>query len=429
MKNRIQKSLFIYFALTLFFFNSFLTTDIFCQDNQKIVELILDTSGSMNGKLPNGESKISAAKKAVEALVKNLPQGMSLAFRAYGHQFPREEHNCEDTQLLVDFGSVSNIRDDVIGASKNLKAQGYTPITLVLQRATEDFPADFKAEKTIILVSDGKETCEGDPCALAASLKKSGAGIVIHTIGLGVDSATKGQLECIASVSGGKYFPAANARDLIDVLTAAVETKAEDKAEDQGEGRLQVEGADISGHKIFNATTGEKLDQSFSHVKSSIKLPAGIYNVSVGKALWKSIEVKAGETTVLRPGKIAVEDAWYKGHKIMDAETDIQHASVSNTKSSAAVMPGDYIVYFGKATWAVSVCAGETVTLKPGGVSVKYAYIGGHAIFNKQGEKIGSVSSTGSWMPLPPGEYTIEIDKQVFPFTVKEGETVKFERK
>lgn len=429
MNNYLQKLFSLILVLALFFFIFMEPNAVRAQGNQKIVELILDASGSMNGKLPNGELKISAAKKAVEELVNKLPSELSLAFRAYGHQFPREEHNCDDTQLLVTFGVVTKIKDKVIASAKNLKAQGYTPITLVLQKASEDFPLEFKGEKTIILVSDGKETCEGDPCALAASLKKSGANIVVHTVGLGVDSATKGQLECIASVTGGKYFPATNAGDLINVLTAAVETEAENSAQKQGQGWLQVDGADISGHDIFDAATGEKLDQSISHVQSTVELPAGIYNVSVGKALWKSVEVKAGETTVLHPGWIAVNGAWYRGHKIMDAESGIQHASVSNTKSSAAVMPGDYIVYFGEAAWPVTAIAGETVALNPGGVAVKDAYIGGHKIFNKQGEKIGSVSATGSWMPLPPGEYTIEIDKQVHPFTVKEGETVNFERK
>ena len=429
MKNQFYKSFSIVVLLSLVFFIFILNERTIADENQKMVELILDASGSMNGKLSNGELKISAAKNAVEQLLKNLPENMLLAFRAYGHQSPRKEHNCEDTQLLVNFDVVSNIRTEAIKQSQNLKAQGYTPITYVLKLASRDFPADFNGEKVIILVSDGKETCEGDPCVLAASLKKSGASIVIHTIGFGVDSATKGQLECIANVTGGKYFPASNTRELIDVLTAAVETKAEKEVKKQGDGWLQVDGADLSGHKIFNAATGEKLDQSFSHVKSSIKLPAGIYNVSVEKAVWKSIEVKVGETTVLRPGRINVKNAWYKGHKILDAETGIQHASVSNTKSSTALMPGNYIVNFGNAAWPVTVTASETVTLNPGGVSVQHAYIGGHPIRNKKDEKIGSVSSTGSWMPLPPGEYTIEIDKQVFPFTVKQGETVNFERK
>jgi hypothetical protein len=399
------------------------------QENQKIVELILDSSGSMKGRLPDGELKIAAAKKSVEHLINDLPDGMSLAFRAYGHQSPRQEHDCNDTQLLVDFDAVANIKDQVMASLNSLTAQGYTPITLVLQQASEDFPDDSRAEKVIILVSDGKETCEGDPCALAAALQSSGASIVIHTIGLGVDSATKGQLECIAGNTGGRYFPASGAIDLVDVLATAIETSAENPSHDQGKGWLRVEGADLSGHDIFDAVTGEELDQSISHVQASVELPAGIYNVSVGKALWKSIQVKAGETTTLEPGWIEVNNAWYRSHKIVDAETGTRHASVSNTNSSAAVMPGEYIVTFNKAEWPVTVKAGETVILNPGSVAVKSAYIGGHPIFNDQGEKIGNVSATGNWMPLPPGDYTIEIDDQVFPFTIEEGETVNFERK
>lgn len=420
---------FIFISILVMFCISNLGTSPAHADGERMIELILDASGSMNGKLTDGETKIDAAKKAVQTLVEKIPDSITLAFRAYGHQSHRNKKDCKDTQLLVNFAPVPDIRQQVIDASNKLTAQGYTPITYVLTLASGDFPKESKAEKMIILVSDGKETCKGDPCALAASLAKSGAKITIHTVGFGVDSATKGQLDCIASATGGKYFDAASTEELINVLSAAVKTAAVEVQKKQGMGHLQVVGADLDGHTVTNAETGEKMPKSPSRVNEIVELPAGIYNVTIGNATWKSVEVKTGERTVLQPGWLEVANAWIKGHEIKELETGEVHGSVSSLKSTIALMPGRYEVMFGGAVWPVSVEKGKKTILKAGAVSVKYAYIGGHKIFDEKGNKVGSVSATMSWMPLPPGKYTIEIDKKIYPFTLKEGEEAKFERK
>jgi Ca-activated chloride channel family protein len=107
---------------------------------------------------------------------------------------------------------------------KNISARGYTPITYILRKAAGDFPASFQGERIIILVSDGKETCEGDPCATAKAFANSKAKLVIHTIGFGVDEAARQQLECIVRMTGGKYFSAEDDQQLVQVLNRAIET-------------------------------------------------------------------------------------------------------------------------------------------------------------------------------------------------------------
>src|SRR3979409_703705 len=99
----------------------------------KVIELILDASGSMNAKLSGAGSKIDAARAAVEQVVTALSPGTQLAFRAYGHQSPREKHDCNDTQILVPFGAVSENGATVVSQAQHIQAQGYTPITHVLQ--------------------------------------------------------------------------------------------------------------------------------------------------------------------------------------------------------------------------------------------------------------------------------------------------------
>ena len=413
-------------AAGLIFLLGLLPIAAWAANEGKMIEVILDASGSMNGKLAGGETKIAVAKSAVSELVKKMPDGAVLSFRAYGHQSLREKHDCQDTELLVPFGPLSKNRGQIEAKAKGLTAKGYTPITYVITKGAEDFPADFQGDKVIVLVSDGKETCPGDPCAMAQALAKKGMKLMIHTVGFGVDEAAKSQLECLARATGGRYFPAESTAELIKVLSLAVETSRTVKVEKTGPGWLEVKGADLSGHQVTRADTGEKVG-SLGHTQSSMELPAGIYNVTIGRAVWKSVEVKAGEKTVLAPGFLKVEHATIQGHKIVDPETGAVHGEVGNTKNNTALMPGEYEVYFGKLGWPVKIKAGETLVLKPGTVQVVRASVQGNKIRNKKGEVIGEVSNTMNWIPLPPGEYTVELQGKSVPFTLKEGEELKFQ--
>lgn len=387
----------------------------------KNVELIIDASGSMRGKLPNGELKINAAKQAVGNLLKNLPENIAIACRAYGHQFPREEHNCLDTELLTNFGSDRTNAADKIAA---LQARGYTPITFVLLLAVKDFPEN-DSTKTIILVSDGKETCDGDPCALADSLVKSGTNLVIHTVGFGVLEATRSQLECISRVTGGSYFGAENSDELFTVLTDAVDRAQIKTTKKEGFGKLEIKGADLSGHVVTNAFSGEEAGR-ISRVNSTINLAAGIYNVTVGKAVWKSVQVETDKTTVLEPGWLTVNNPTTSGHDILENETGVKHGWISNSKKSIALMPGQYDVMFKELFWPVQIRAGVETTLDPGTVTVKHASYRGHKIRSKSGALAANISNTSSWAPLVPGEYTIEINEKTIPFVIKKGEDLEF---
>lgn len=343
--------------VSLFLFQSAAAAD------RKMVEIVLDASGSMNGRLADGQAKIEATKEAVTRLAERLPDSLVLAFRAYGHQSPRQKKDCQDTQLLTGFGPLGEVRGRVSSQAKELKAQGYTPITYVLGLAALDFPSEESAENIIILVSDGKETCEGDPCVVARNLKEKNVRLAVHTIGFGVDEATKKQLDCISRVTGGTYFGAESMDELIRVLTEAVSTKIEVPVESKG------------------------------------------------------------------PGWIQVQHASFRGHRILDVETQEEHAEVSSMASSAALMPGTYQVMFGELAWPVTIEPGKKSVLNPGVVTVNRASYRGHVIRTKDGKEVGGVSNIASSMPLPPGEYTIEIEGKVIPFSLKEGQELTFDVK
>jgi Mg-chelatase subunit ChlD len=192
----------------------------------RAVALVLDASGSMKENLPDGVTRMDAAKRAVGKLVSTLPGETRLAFRAYGHQSPTKARNCKDTALLSPFGSVQQVKDTVVAQANALVPQGYTPISYALQEAANDLTSEEATVHTVVLVSDGKQTCPGDPCAVARSLADADAKLVIHTIGAGVDKGTREQLDCIAKAARGMYQDAANTAELEKVVAVAAETEA-----------------------------------------------------------------------------------------------------------------------------------------------------------------------------------------------------------
>src|SRR3954447_13748557 len=136
-----------------------------CNTADRSVLLILDSSGSMNARLPNGETRIAVAQRAIKGVTGSLPGKAQVSLRLYGAQSPARDKNCEDTSLVVPFAAAEANGSAIISAVDGTKAQGYTPIALSLQQSVGDFSA--AKERVIVLVSDGKETCHGDPVVAA----------------------------------------------------------------------------------------------------------------------------------------------------------------------------------------------------------------------------------------------------------------------
>ena len=413
-----------------FFFLLCISSPALAENQAKVIELILDASGSMNAHLPEGITRIDAARQAVSNFVGSIPPDTQLSFRVYGHQSPREKHDCNDTQLMIPFGKLETIRTDVMSAANQVKAQGYTPITKVITLAASDFPADTTGQRTIVLVSDGKETCDGDPCAAARALRNANVDLVIHTIGFGVDDATRFQLKCIAASTGGSYFDAENADQLTKVLgMAAVSGIKKIEQKKKGGGFLQIKKADAMGHDVTDAETGKNAG-TISSVNSTLNLPAGIYNVTFAKAVWKSVEVRNGETTVLEPGVLEINHGSLSGNEIVDSETGVVHGEISSIKRNITLMPGLYDIKFGDAVWpVVRVNSGKVTTLNDGILRVTGASISGNRIATADGKVIGDVSSIQTWLALPPGNYTIEVGNQKRPFRIAEGQELTMDLK
>ncbi|MGD9124533.1 MAG: VWA domain-containing protein, partial [Desulfarculaceae bacterium] len=182
---------------------------------------ILDCSGSMWGRV-EAKPKIAIAKSVLQDLVDQVPDKVQIGLLAYGH---RRKGDCKDLELIHKLGAS---KAEIKKALGTLSAKGKTPISGSLLEAGK-LLTGRESETTLVLVSDGLETCGGDPCQVAEKLRAQGIKVVIHVVGFDVDSKTADQLKCIAQAGGGRYFQADKVQDLKDALgqvkAAVVEKK------------------------------------------------------------------------------------------------------------------------------------------------------------------------------------------------------------
>ncbi len=179
------------------------------------VEVILDASGSMAGKV-EGRRKMEIAKDVVGGIISEFfdeeRDDLAFALRIYGHRSPKSEKDCQDSTLEYPFDRLNTER--LKGILSQVEPLGYTPIAYSLIQAAKDFPQDKSLRRIVILVTDGIESCEDSPCQAAQKLMKEGAFTSIHVIGFGLTPESMSLLECITQASGGMLLGAQNALEL-----------------------------------------------------------------------------------------------------------------------------------------------------------------------------------------------------------------------
>ncbi|PTW55678.1 Ca-activated chloride channel family protein, partial [Breoghania corrubedonensis] len=180
-------------------------------DTDKII-LVLDASGSMWGQI-DGEAKITIARRVIGDLLDTLPAKVELGLTVYGH---REKGNCDDIETLVVPGAQP--RGAIRQAIAMIKPKGKTPLSKAVELAAEALKYE-ENKATVILVSDGIETCNYDPCDVGKHLEANGIDFTAHVIGFDLaDDETRAQLQCLAENTGGRFLTADNAEELADAL-------------------------------------------------------------------------------------------------------------------------------------------------------------------------------------------------------------------
>jgi len=140
--------------------------------------------------------------------------GLQIGLRVYGHQYPKERRNCKDTKLEVPF-RYDNHRD-IKEKITDIRPKGTTLIAYSLQEAAYDFP-NASSRNIIILITDGIEECDGDPCAVSKALQKQGVILKPFIIGIGLDEQFRKEFECV-----GKYFEANTEEAFENVLGVVI---------------------------------------------------------------------------------------------------------------------------------------------------------------------------------------------------------------
>jgi hypothetical protein len=191
------------------------------------VQLILDSSGSMDQRIGN-ETRMQIAKRVLTRVVDAIPErpGVNVGFRIYGHRGNNtaagRDVSCRSSELLVPMDGVDKaaIRQAIAGA----RSTGWTPLAWSLELAGRDFePAEEGVRNAVVLVTDGLETCGGDPCAVSASLNAADIDLTTHVVGFALEREEQELLQCIAEGGEGLLLGAQDAEELNTALFTILE--------------------------------------------------------------------------------------------------------------------------------------------------------------------------------------------------------------
>jgi Ca-activated chloride channel homolog len=181
------------------------------------VEILLDASGSMAGRVSGGV-KMDLAKDAIRNFVSKLPEGAQVALRVYGHkgsnQQKDKELSCKSTEVVYPLGAYD--KSSFQKSLNKFHPTGWTPLAAAIEQAKSDLSGKTgeNVENIIYVVSDGIETCGGDPVKAAKELHQSEIEAIVNIIGFDVDNAGQRALKKVAEAGGGKYTTVNTGEDL-----------------------------------------------------------------------------------------------------------------------------------------------------------------------------------------------------------------------
>lgn len=182
--------------------------------------LVLDESGSMWAELPEGRTRIEVARDVLTDFLTTRDATQPLGVLAYGHN---RRGDCADIETLAPVGVQDGAA--LAGRLNALVPKGKTPLADALRRAASEVPLTAE-EADIVLVTDGLETCGGDPCAVAAGLAAEGIKLRAHVVGFGLTEGEISQIACIAEATGGMVLATHSGAELADALKRTTQAAA-----------------------------------------------------------------------------------------------------------------------------------------------------------------------------------------------------------
>lgn len=239
----------------------------------KNIEIILDASGSMLAQI-GGQIKIDIAHGALTTLIGQLPDNTNVALRTYGH---RRASDCSDMELVSALGPLDRtLLSQQVSAIRPVP-NGRTPMAASLLAIRETL-AGADGESLVVLVSDGDETCGGDPARAAADLRAEFPNVRVSVIGFNIEEEEwRARLQGVAEKGGGGYFDAADAAQLEAALREAV--------------ALRYRVIDSNSEEYFEGPVG-----------AQASLPAGSYTIEISDETplkLQSVAIEPGGKTIV----------------------------------------------------------------------------------------------------------------------------------
>ena len=331
---------------------------------QENVMIVFDGSNSMWGQI-EGVSKIEIARDTIGALVDGWTEDRQVGLMAYGH---RRVGDCTDIETLVEPQSGATA-DDIIEQVQAISPRGKTPLTDAVEEAAQSL--SYKVTPaTIVLISDGLESCERDPCALAQTLEESGVNFTAHVVGFGIGSDQDvGSLSCIAEETGGVFIEASNAEELQTALSSVSQAVARTPAPSSGsDSDAESQASDVIVTGPASAVEGSKItitwDPTIEATDSINIVPAGAPEGTFGRRAKVGTASEVDIVTPATPGAYEVRYSSRSGQTFGVAAMEITEASVELTADEKVQAGSEFSV-----AWNSTIHESDFVTIVAAGAS------------------------------------------------------------
>lgn len=186
------------------------------------VAVLIDASGSMKADVSGG-NKMALAKSSIKQFSESLPENVNVSLSVFGHKGTGSDQDkklsCESIETVYPLKAYD--QKEFAEALNKFNASGWTPLASAIQQAEKELKAASEEQtKTFMyVVSDGIETCDGDPVKAAENAKNSLTDLQIHIIGFDVDDEADRQLKEVARAGGGEYTSVKNKQELDEQVT------------------------------------------------------------------------------------------------------------------------------------------------------------------------------------------------------------------
>jgi len=244
-------------------------------ENPSPIIYIYDASGSMWGQM-EGKTKMEIASNVLANSLDNFTENQKIGLIAYGH---RKKGDCLDVEMLVPLNNTS--KQEVVSKIKQIKPLGKTPLAYSAKIVIDELRTS-KKKATIVLITDGIESCDGNICDIVRNAKAEGIDFKLHIVGFGLKKGETKQLECAANAGDGIYYDATNTTGLGDALSQVTVQTIDKPKGNLGVFVLKDGKALDADVQAYKSGTNNKVDFGRTYKDTTyLYLPKGTYDLKV----------------------------------------------------------------------------------------------------------------------------------------------------